>query len=141
MNFERGRQRDEPEINLIAMIDVLLVILIFMMVTTTFAHHAELKINLPEADAERPQQKPGVINVAVDAMGNYSINNLGISDKSINSLSLALRRAGAGNSDPVVVIIADANATHQSVINVMEASRIVGFNHLTFATQTRRTPQ
>lgn len=137
MNFQRGRMKEDPEINLIAMIDVLLVILIFLMVTTTFSQIAELQINLPTADAEKQAEKPNEIIVAVDASGHYVINRAPVSKLGVDVLSEALRRAAGGRPDPVVVINADAEATHQSVINIMEASRLAGFNRISFATQAK----
>lgn len=137
MNFQRGRLKDDPEINLIAMIDVLLVILIFLMVTTTFSQIAELQINLPTADAEKKAEKPNEITVAVDASGHYVINRAPLANPGAETLSEALRRAAGGQADPVIVINADAEATHQSVINIMEASRLAGFNRISFATQAK----
>ena len=140
MNFRRGRQREEPEINLIPMIDVLLVILIFMMVTTTFSQFAELQINLPTAQAETPQDKPISVNVAVDATGRYVVNGKPFVGQNVDSLSLELKRAaGATAKDPVVIISADANATHQAVVNVMEAARQAGLSRITFATQAQNS--
>ncbi|MBU1979653.1 MAG: biopolymer transporter ExbD [Gammaproteobacteria bacterium] len=137
MNFQRGRAKDDPEINLIAMIDVLLVILIFMMVTTTFSQIAELQINLPTAEAEKPADKPAAINVAVDAGGRYVVNCSAVADADAAALSLALRRAAGDKPDPVIIINADAKATHQAVVNVMEAARQSGYSHITFATQAK----
>jgi biopolymer transport protein ExbD len=138
MNFQRGRAKEEPEINLIPMIDVLLVILIFLMVTTTFSQISELQINLPSADAEKQTQKPSEITVAVDSGGHYVINRVALIDSNVDNLSLALKRAAGDQPDPVVVINADAQATHQAVINVMEASRMAGYNRISFATQTKQ---
>lgn len=138
MNFQRGRAKEEPEINLIPMIDVLLVILIFLMVTTTFSQIAELQINLPSADAEKQSQKSDEITVAIDSLGHYVINRVPVVDSSVENLSLALRRAAGDHPDPVIVINADAQATHQSVINVMEASRQAGYNRISFATQAKQ---
>ncbi|HUW49740.1 MAG TPA: biopolymer transporter ExbD [Sulfuricella sp.] len=138
MDFQRGRAKEEPEINLIPMIDVLLVILIFLMVTTTFSQIAELQINLPTAEAEKPADKPASINVAVDASGRYLINSSAMADSSVEAISLALRRAAGGKPDPVIIINADAKTTHQAVVNVMEAARQAGYSHITFATQASR---
>ncbi len=135
MDFQRGRAKEDPEINLIPMIDVLLVILIFLMVTTTFSQIAELQINLPTAEAEKPADKPAAINVAVDASGRYLVNGSAVADTDAAALSLALRRAAGDNPDPVIIINADAKATHQAVVNVMEAARLSGYSHITFATQ------
>ena len=135
MNFQRGKHKEAPEINLIPMIDVLLVILIFVMVTTTYAKFAELQINLPQASADKPLDKPAVINVAVDAAGHYEINNTAVPFNTVQGLSEDLRRGAGGAAEPTVVINADAKATHQSVINIMEAARQAGYSHITFATQ------
>jgi len=135
MNFQRGQHRDEPEINLIPMIDVLLVILIFLMVTTTYAKFSELQINLPQAAGEPAKEKPAQINVAVDAAGNYQINHTTVNFANVASLSDALRKAAGGANAPVIVINADAKANYQSVINVMEAAREAGLVRVTFATQ------
>lgn len=135
MNFQRGQHRDEPEINLIPMIDVLLVILIFLMVTTTYAKFSELQINLPQAAGEPAKEKPAQINVAVDAAGNYQINHTTVNFANVASLSDALKKAAGGANAPVIVINADAKANYQSVINVMEAAREAGLVRVTFATQ------
>lgn len=138
MNFQRGRQREEVEINLIPMIDVLLVLLIFLMVTTTFSQFAELQINLPTAQADKPQDKPATVNVAVDAAGRYVVNGKPYSGKDTEGLSLELKRAAGAALEPVVIISADANATHQAVVSVMEASRQAGLSRITFATQAQK---
>jgi biopolymer transport protein ExbD len=138
MNFQRGHQREEVEINLIPMIDVLLVLLIFLMVTTTFSQFAELQINLPTAQAEKPEQKPATVNVAVDAAGRYVVNGKPFAGKNTESLSIELKRAAGEAVDPVVIISADANATHQAVVSVMEASRQAGLARITFATQAQK---
>lgn len=135
MNFQRGTPREEPELNLIPMIDVLLVILIFLMVTTTYSRFAELQINLPKADAEKSVERPNEVNVAVDAAGHYVVNRAAVNFTGVESLSAELKRAAGANADPVVVINADANATHQSVINVMEAARLANYSRITFTTQ------
>ena len=135
MNFRLGRRREEPEINLIPMIDVLLVILIFMMVTTSYAKFSELQINLPQAGGETAAAKTNIINVAVDASEHYAINNQGLSYTGVDALADSLKTAAGNQADPTIVIDADAKATHQSVINVMEAARRAGFGRITFTTQ------
>lgn len=136
MNFQRGLGRDEPEINLIPLIDVLLVILIFLMVTTTYARFAELQINLPEAKGDSAKEVPLQISVDVDATGNYRVNDGSLPGSDVQSISEAMIKSAAGRKDPVVVISADAQASHQSVVRVMDAARRVGFTHVTFVTQT-----
>lgn len=136
MNFRRGRREDYPEINLIPFIDILLVIVIFLAVTTTYARFAELKINLPTSSAEQTPTQPKQIEVAVAENGRYQIDSTAIGDASVDELAAALKQAAGDQAEPVVVINADARATHQSVVNVMEAARRVGLSRITFATQT-----
>jgi len=136
MNLRAGRTREEPEINFIPLIDVLLVILIFLMVTTTYQRVAELQITLPEANADPMQQRPKEINVGVDTQGRYVIDKKLLQFTTVSALAEALKAAAGDAKEPVVIISADANATHQSVIHVMEAAREAGLIHITFATQT-----
>jgi biopolymer transport protein ExbD len=136
MNLRGMRGRDDPEINFIPLIDVLLVILIFLMVTTTYQRVAELQITLPEADADAAKQRPKEINVGIDAQGRYVIDKNVFTFSNVNTMADILRRAAGDAKDPVVIINADANATHQSVIHVMEAARAAGLVHITFATQS-----
>jgi biopolymer transport protein ExbD len=139
MNFARRRPREDPDINLIPLIDILIVILIFLFLTTTYSRFAELQINLPEATAEKSQDKPAVLNVAVDATGKYAINGQPTSYGNTQTFAQALHDAAKGAKEPVIAISADAAATHQSVINVMESARIAGYTHISFVTtQTRR---
>ena len=126
MNFQRGKQNDEPEINLVPMIDVLLVILIFLVVTTTYSKFAELEISLPQASTEEVDkniEKPNSIDITVSVMGDYTINREPIKSSSIESLRDALQAAAKNASDPFIIINADAKATHQTVITIMEAER------------------
>ena len=136
MNLRGSHPREEPEINFIPLIDVLLVILIFLMVTTTYQRVAELQITLPEADAEQLKQRPKEINIGVDVQGRYVIDRNVFQFTTVNALAEALSRASGGAKDAVVIVNADANSTHQSVIHVMEAARLAGLTHITFATQT-----
>jgi biopolymer transport protein ExbD len=138
MNFGRGRGREDPDINLIPLIDILIVILIFLFLTTTYSRFAELQINLPEASADRAQDRPQMLSVAVDSQGRYAINNVMTPYGNAASFAQALRDAAKGAKEPVIAISADAAATHQAVINVMEAARLAGYNHISFTTQTRR---
>lgn len=135
MNLRRNSHRDEPEINFIPLIDVLLVILIFLMVTTTYQRVKELQITLPEADAEQAKQRPREITVGVDAQGRYVIDRSVFTFTTVPAMADMLRRAAGDAKDPIIVINADANATHQSVIHVMEAARAAGLTSITFATQ------
>lgn len=136
MNFQKGRLREEPEINLIPMIDVLLVILIFLMITTTYSKFAGLEINLPTADAQAQNDQPNEINVTITALGELTVNKIPVPDAGVETIAAALRAAaGDVRQDPVVVINADAKATHQSVVDVMQAAQRSGLPHISFATQ------
>jgi biopolymer transport protein ExbD len=136
MNLRGLRSRDDPEINFIPLIDVLLVILIFLMVTTTYQRISELQITLPEADADAAKQRPREINVGVDSQGRYVLDKTVFTFTTANALADMLRKAAGDAKDPVVIINADAQATHQSVVRIMEAARIAGLLHITFATQS-----
>ncbi|MFL9877828.1 biopolymer transporter ExbD [Herbaspirillum rhizosphaerae] len=148
MNFRKGRGREDLEINLIPFIDVLLVIVIFLMVTTTYSKFTALQITLPTADAEKALEQPFELNVAVDAQGHYAINNVQIAARDVSGIAKELQSAvqaneasvaagtGTAKADPVVIINADALAAHQTVINVLEAARTAGFSRVTFAAQS-----
>ena len=138
MNFRRSATREEPDINLIPLIDILIVILIFLFLTTTYSRFAELQINLPEASADRAQDRPQMLSVAVDSQGRYAINGAMTPYGNAANFAQALTAAAKGAKEPVIAISADAAATHQSVINIMESARLAGYNHISFTTQTRR---
>ena len=135
MNFQRGKRHEELEMNLVPLIDVLLVIIIFLVVSATFSRTSELQINLPTAEANQAQDKPLTIEVGVDASGKYVVNGKALADTSVSGISAALQAAAQGGKEPTIIINTDAKATHQSVIDVMEASRTAGYTHITFATQ------
>jgi len=135
MDFRRGARREEPEMNLVPMIDVLLVIVIFLVVTTTYSRYSELQINLPSAEANQVQERPNQVNVAVTANGQYVVDRVPLGARDPAAISVELKRAARGNPDPMIIINADANSTHQSVVNVMEAARMAGFGRITFTTQ------
>jgi len=134
MNF-RPRRPEEPEINLIPFIDVLLVVLIFLMLTTTYSKFTELKINLPTANANAAKTRPQELVVVVTADGRYMVNHQLVQGRQVELLTAALAQASQGRKDSIVIVTADAAATHQSVINVMDAARRVGLSQLTFAAQ------
>ncbi|MBV8247460.1 MAG: biopolymer transporter ExbD [Comamonas sp.] len=135
MNF-RPRHRDEPEINLIPFIDVLLVVLIFLMLSTTYSKFTELQLTLPVADAEQQRDRPKEIIVAVAADGRYAVNKQALDERSVSAVTVALAGAAAAGKDSIVIISADATAPHQSVVTVMEAARRAGLSQITFATQS-----
>lgn len=138
MNFQRGRTREEPEINLIPMIDVLLVIIIFLMLTTTYAKYAGLEINLPTAEGGKAAAEQKEIEVTVMAGGQVLVNKTPLGTSSVTDISVALQKAASGQSDPVIAINADAKATHQSVVDVMQAAQSAGYPRISFSTQAPR---
>ncbi|WP_341891789.1 biopolymer transporter ExbD [Variovorax sp. YR752] len=135
MNFRKGRP-EEPEINLIPFIDILLVVLIFLMMSTTYSKFTELQVTLPVADAEKLRERPREIIVVVSADGRYVVNRKPVEGRSVEILAAELTSVAGGANDAVVIVSADATAAHQSVVNVMDAARRAGLPRLTFATQT-----
>lgn len=135
MNFQRGRGHDESEINLIPLIDVLLVIIIFLMLTTTYSKFSGLEINLPTADANSQAEQPNEVSVAITASGQVLVDKVPLVAADVKAISEALRRAAGDRTDPVIVINADAKATHQSVVDIMQAAQTAGYPHISFATQ------
>ena len=143
MNFRRkGVQLEEPEINLVPLIDVMLVIIIFLMLTTTYSRFSGVDLNLPSADKEE-QMATGTtneINISISATGDVMINRIAVTSGKIDDMAAALGKAiptdNAGRP-PVVIISADAKATHQRVIEVMQAAQRVGLTQVTFATQNK----
>ncbi len=135
MNF-RHRQKEEPEINLIPFIDVLLVILIFLMLSTTYSKFTELQLKLPVADVDAQRDYPKEVLVSVSSEGDYSVNKLPVAGRSVAELANALQAAAKAGKESVVIIHADATARHQSVITVMEAARNAGLTQITFAAQS-----
>ena len=136
MQFRKRRPEDEPEINLIPFIDVLLVVLIFLMLTTTYSRITELKINLPVANAKSPEARPRELVVLITADGRYVVDQRMVEGRGADVLAAALSSAAGSGKNTIVVVNADASASHQSVINVMDAARRVGLSQLTFATQS-----
>ena len=135
MKFSR-RHIEEPEINLIPFIDVLLVVLIFLMLSTTYSRFTELQVNLPSADAEKLKDRPAEVIVAVSNDGRYAVNRKPVDGRSVELLTAEIAAAAGGRTDVVVIVSADALAAHQSVINVLDAARRAGLSRLTFASQT-----
>ncbi len=134
MNFRRTN-RDEPEINLIPFIDVLLVVLIFLMLSTTYSKFTEMQLKLPTADADAQRDYPKEVIVSITSDGRYSVNKTPVEGRGVEAISLAISTAAKAGKDSVVIISADALATHQAVISVMEAARRAGLAQVTFATQ------
>ena len=135
MNFRKPKP-EEPEINLIPFIDVLLVVLIFLMLSTTYSKFTELQLTLPSAEADKLRDRPAEIIVSVAADGRYAVNRQAVDSRNVDKLSAALTAAAKDQKDPVVIVSADANVAHQAVINVLDAARRAGLPRLTFAAQT-----
>ena len=137
MNFRRGSQEDELEINFIPLIDVLLVIIIFLVISTTFSKFSELKINLPTAEAIPQDKDLDKVDIVITSDNQYFINDVQIKDNTIAGILEELKnlKSKFHNDLPTVIINADAMSNHQSVINVMEAARLSGLNKVTFATK------
>src|SRR3954467_15799797 len=138
MDFQRGKQKEPLEINLVPLIDVMMVILIFLMITTTYSKYTELQITLPTAEAEKQLERSNEIPILVNAQGQYVIHRTPVVSRSVEQLADELRRAGGTLKEPIVVISADAGATHQSVVRVMEAARLAGLSQITFTTQSNK---
>ncbi|MEZ5626754.1 ExbD/TolR family protein [Denitromonas sp.] len=136
MRFQTNRRQEEPEINLIPLIDVLLVIIIFLMLTTTYAKFAGLELNLPTASADAIESRSNEINIAVTAEGDVLINREPVVGRDIDAIAAALGRAAPADAEPPLVVInADAKAQHQRVVDVMQAAQRVGLPQITFATR------
>jgi biopolymer transport protein ExbD len=135
MKFHRERS-PEPEINLIPFIDILLVVVIFLMLSTTYSKFTEMQLNLPVADAEAQKERPNEVIVSISAEGTYKVNSLAVPGRDVMGLSRALAQVTQTMDSPMVIISADAQASHQSVMSVMEAARRNGLNQLTFAAQS-----
>lgn len=138
MDFRRGRHREELEINLITMIDLLLVIIIFLMLTTTYSRFSGLEINLPTSDTSATPDQPNEINVAVTANGDVMVNRAPVGSHDVVAIVEALRRATPEGKSPVVVINADAKSNFQAVVDVMQASQKAGLPSVSFATQATK---
>lgn len=138
MKFRTRAFREEPEINFIPLIDVLLVILIFLIITTTYTKQSELQINLPTADASKAPERVDQIDIAIDTGGNYVVKKSVVTYSTREAFADELKRAAGELKDPVIVISADAQASHQSVIRVMEAAQFAGYGKITFTIQTAK---
>ena len=138
MDFQRGKEKEPLEINLVPLIDVMMVILIFLMITTTYNKYSELQINLPTADADKQMERSNEIAVLVNSQGQYVINKRAVVFRTVDQLADELKRAAANAKEPVVVISADGTATHQAVVRVMEAARVAGLTQITFTTQSTK---
>jgi biopolymer transport protein ExbD len=135
MKFHRDKS-PEPEINLIPFIDILLVVVIFLMLSTTYSKFTEMQLNLPVADAAAQQERPHEVIVTISSEGLFMVNKKPVNTRDVQGLSQALAATTQSIENPMIIISADAQASHQSVMMVMEAARRNGLNQLTFAAQS-----
>ncbi len=135
MNLRPNRSTEELEINLTPLIDVVFLLLIFFMVSTTFTRESEVTVDLPEASGKPLEVKPQVVEISIDAQGHYFINRQGVINTQLNTLKRAIKKAAAGSTEPQLIISADRKTPHESVIRAMDAARQLNFTHLTFATR------
>ena len=133
MQFKKRRD-DTPEVNIIPLIDILMSILIFLMVTTTFSKFTELQLQLPVASAEAARDYPKEVVVSVSSEGRYAVNKEVLDTQSAEGIAQALRASNV-SPESVLIISADASTPHQAVINVIEAARRVDVHKVTFATR------
>ena len=129
----RHSKKEPPEVNITPLIDVVFLLLIFFMVSTTFQREAELSIELPEASNQAQDTRDQRIEVAIDATGRYFVNGRPLVNRQPQTIRSALKQASQGKNDLPVVISADANTPHQAVVTVMDAARQLGLLRLTFA--------
>jgi len=134
MNF-RPQRENKPELNLIPMIDVLIVLLIFLVLTTTFSREAALRIRLPEAQAQLQAEEKG-IEIVIDVEGRYAVNQRQVINTQVDTLKKALLEAAGDNKDPLLIISADQKTSHQAVMSALDAASQLGFVHITFAAKS-----
>jgi biopolymer transport protein ExbD len=135
----RQVKSDDPDVNITPLIDVVFLLLIFFMVSTTFERESEIEVTLPEAAIDAPVEEEFVIEVTINAQGTYFVNGQRVINTQTSTLKQAMLKVAEGRQDPPIIVSADANATHQSVVRVMDAARQLGFVHLSFATS--QTPE
>jgi len=135
MNLRPNRSDEELEINLTPLIDVVFLLLIFFMVSTTFTRESEVTVDLPEASGKALETKPQVVEISIDAQGRYFINRHGVINTQLSTLKRAIKKASAGSTEPQLIISADRKTPHEFVIRAMDAARQLNFTHLTFATR------
>lgn len=133
MHFKRQRVNDEG-INLTPLIDVVFLLLIFFMVSTTFTKETHLKLQLPTAEGEAPPDLPAKVEIIIDAQGGYAVNGQNLVNSQFNTLSAAIERASGGNTELPFVITADAKVPYESVVMVMDAAGRLGFANLSMTT-------
>ncbi|WP_455222492.1 ExbD/TolR family protein [Kaarinaea lacus] len=133
MNLQQERKED-LDVNITPLIDIVFLLLIFFMVSTTFERESEIDVTLPQAAIDAPQEQSEVIEIVISSQGEFYVNGKRVINKQVSTLKQALLKVANGREDPPIIISADAKATHQSVVTVMDAARQLGFVHLSFAT-------
>ena len=133
MNLQQQRKED-LDVNITPLIDIVFLLLIFFMVSTTFERESEIDVTLPEAAIDAPHEQSEVIEIVISSQGEFYVNGKRVINKQVATLKQALLKVANGREDPRIIISADAKATHQSVVTVMDAARQLGFVHLSFAT-------
>ncbi|MFQ5469403.1 MAG: ExbD/TolR family protein [Gammaproteobacteria bacterium] len=135
----RKFQRQEPDVNLTPLIDVVFLLLIFFMVSTSFTRESEIQVNLPQATYEPVETEQKPIDVTIDAKGRFFVNQKLVVNKQLDTLVEAIRRVSEGLDYTSMIITADAMTPHQAVITSMDAARRLGITQLSIATRQRET--
>jgi biopolymer transport protein ExbD len=136
MRFRRPLD-EEPEVNLVPLIDVLLIVLIFLAISTTYSRFTELRLELPRADATKTEARPNEILVAVSSDGRFALDKTVLPNTDPGAVAAALGDAAQGRTNPTIVIHADAQTPHQAVVNVMEGARLAGLPRISFVTERK----
>jgi biopolymer transport protein ExbD len=134
MNLRPGHKEEGVEVNLTPLIDVVFLLLIFFMVSTTFDRHARLKVSLPEASEKATQQQNDPLVLSIDAKGNYFINDRQVVNQTLETLKQAIRKSIGDDKDVAIMLRADANTPHQAVVRAMDAASQLGLSKLSIAT-------
>jgi biopolymer transport protein ExbD len=139
LKFRRQRL-DDVNINLTPLIDVVFLLLIFFMVSTTFTRETQLSIDLPEAQGEARAASDEQIEILIDEAGQYRVNGQGLVDNRLRTLQAAIYKISAGDTTLPMIITADAQAAHQYVVRAMDAAGQMGFVHLSITTRQPASP-
>lgn len=135
MNLRPGRHREDPDVNLTPLIDVVFLLLIFFMVSTTFTQESEISIELPQASGKATKDEKRLIEISIDAQGRYFINQQQLINTQLLTLMRAMQNQVGTVKSPKLIISADRRTPHEAVVKAMDAARQLGYLHLTFATQ------
>ena len=135
MNLRPGRRREDPDVNLTPLIDVVFLLLIFFMVSTTFTQESEISIELPQASGESSKEEKRHIEISIDAQGRYFVNQQQLINTQLATLKRAMQQQAGTVKAPKLILSADRRTPHEAVVKAMDAARQLGYVHLTFATQ------